>query len=652
MKSLLRRYSAFIIVSIVLALLFALLAWFGLKEGQRVALKLMERDARSLSGILISGCQKLFQAGIFIEKEIGQGLKQQLQLLDLDAESGKLDEIAQRGGFSWIIIIDPEGNILHQSYCSYPSPQELLSGIPRDLLPLLEGERQEMFFGIDPEFPFLSQPKGYAYREGDRIVVVFAREAVFEKAEQLTGIGHLIQDMAQEPSVKYLLLQNEDGIMFASQRVRKMPKISQDDFLIGILRGNPARGRFTRFEGEDVYEYTRQFPPMGDFRGVLRMGFSLNEYNIILNTYKWELMFFIILLFVIASVSVSLILTSKRFQAAQKLSDSILSNMDAVCLAVDRRGRISRLNRAGESFWGWVEEEVKGKEYMNLFTGDELNVQQTLLNQRSCYSAQKEIQTTQGKRMVNLCTTYLGKEGAFAIIEDITDIIRLKEEVASQEYLKTLSDLIASVAHEVRNPLNAISIASQRLSSEFEVLYNDREAVSLLRTIHQEVLRVDKLVREFISLTSPVSPEKKLQPVQPLIDDLTKLAGLEADAAKVKLETQTEPELEFYFDYEKLKKALYNLLKNAIEATPPGGKVRFSAKMDKDGLFISVWDDGKAIGKDQLERIFKPFVSFREKGTGLGLFVVHQTVKEHGGKVSVESNENFTEFKVFLPGRG
>ena len=85
------------------------------------------------------------------------------------------------------------------------------------------------------------------------------------------------------------------------------------------------------------------------------------------------------------------------------------------------------------------------------------------------------------------------KEGAFAILEDITDILRLKEEVASREYLKTLSDLIASVAHEVRNPLNAISIAAQRLGQEFEVLQKDEESRGLLRTIENEVKRVDKL---------------------------------------------------------------------------------------------------------------------------------------------------------------
>jgi signal transduction histidine kinase len=213
----------------------------------------------------------------------------------------------------------------------------------------------------------------------------------------------------------------------------------------------------------------------------------------------------------------------------------------------------------------------------------------------------------------------------------------------------------AGIAHEVRNPLNALQINLKILEQEITELAPDRSThvYSVLAKIANEVASLDNFVSEFLHFARP--PRLKLETVQvkALLADLTTFLGPEFERKSVALALALDRGSSFVTaDNFQLKHAVLNLLLNALQATPAGGTVTIETDQAGDALAIDVRDSGEGIAADKLERVFDVFFTMREGGTGLGLPITRRIVEEHGGTLTLSSAPGAgTTARILLPVR-
>lgn len=242
------------------------------------------------------------------------------------------------------------------------------------------------------------------------------------------------------------------------------------------------------------------------------------------------------------------------------------------------------------------------------------------------------------------------KRGVLLLLEDLSGLRALQELVQYSARVTEVGRMTAGVAHEVRNPLNSMSL---NLSLLRERLGDDPEAARSLRVLEDAIRSLNRIVEGLLDYLRPAGLEK----VEVDVDDLVRrLAGFfEADAAQrdVRIELDLAAGKErIEADPDRLHQVFVNLVQNAFEAMPAGGRLRIRTALEPDGLLVAVEDTGKGIAPEDRERIFHLYYSTRAEGSGIGLSMVHRIVLEHGGSISVESAPGEgARFEVRLPRR-
>jgi signal transduction histidine kinase len=232
-----------------------------------------------------------------------------------------------------------------------------------------------------------------------------------------------------------------------------------------------------------------------------------------------------------------------------------------------------------------------------------------------------------------------------------------EREVVRNERLAAVGKMAAMITHEVRNPLSSLSLNTELLEEELASMDVDGEAQSLCRAINKEVDRLTEITEEYLKFAR--LPKPKLQPnsVNAVIMGLVSFQREDLLKRDVTVHTEFEDDLpEVVIDEAQLRRGLLNLVRNAAEALEEvgGGAVTLaSSRIDDDTVEISVSDDGPGIPQELADKLFDPFVSTKERGTGLGLALTHQIVREHGGLMSVDSAPGQgTTFRLKLLIRG
>jgi len=229
------------------------------------------------------------------------------------------------------------------------------------------------------------------------------------------------------------------------------------------------------------------------------------------------------------------------------------------------------------------------------------------------------------------------------------EVYRLEKLNRLREKQAAMGELAAGVAHEIRNPLNAIGIVAQRLSREFEPTEDKEGYQTLTGTMVSEIDRINRSLQEFLEYTRPTPlaySQIKMSDILSEIEDLYKSQAMENG---IKLSVNAES-IQFEADSEYLKQAISNLVKNAIEASVPGGNVQIIAKSINNMISISVEDNGVGIPGDQLNRVFDLYYSTKNMGTGVGLALTHKIIADHHGSIEVNSElDGGSKFEIILP---
>ncbi|MEW5735909.1 MAG: ATP-binding protein [Thermodesulfobacteriota bacterium] len=232
---------------------------------------------------------------------------------------------------------------------------------------------------------------------------------------------------------------------------------------------------------------------------------------------------------------------------------------------------------------------------------------------------------------------FLGMLVIFGLVKtSARRLAALEEQAAKAERLAALGRMAATVAHEVRNPLSAISVAAGRLNRELGS--PDEAQARLLTLIREEIGRLNGIVEGFLSLSRTQDCKREEADLADIVLSVAALYENEAGEKGVRLAVQgPKSACPSLVDRDKVRQALGNILKNAIQASPEGGVIKISISCTTAECAISVEDSGPGISPSDMPRIFEPFFTTRARGSGLGLALAQAVAREHGGGIKAEN---------------
>ena len=233
----------------------------------------------------------------------------------------------------------------------------------------------------------------------------------------------------------------------------------------------------------------------------------------------------------------------------------------------------------------------------------------------------------------------------------LQEVKALEIEVLHRERLSALGNMAATVAHEVRNPLNAISIGLQRLKREFQSTEDRDQYSHLTELMLGEARRLNAIVEQFLSLARPVEIKAEPLPLQEILKELAALEESHARQSNVRIHVIAAPNLPaLKADPSHLTQVLLNLMLNGLQAMPHGGTLTLEAKTSNNNFLIAVTDTGTGIAAENLSRIFDPYFTTKAQGSGLGLAISRRIIEAHGGTITVTSEAGQgCRFEISLP---
>ena len=224
-----------------------------------------------------------------------------------------------------------------------------------------------------------------------------------------------------------------------------------------------------------------------------------------------------------------------------------------------------------------------------------------------------------------------------------TEAGQLQAQVAQSERLAALGRMTAGVAHEIRNP-----IAAMRLRAENALLADDARRQAALHMVLTQVARLDALLRDLLTLTHTAAPQRRDTDIPALLASVAEFHRETAEARQVALSVAPGPPLRWPLDADRVRRALDNLVVNALQALPPGRQVQLAATADT-ALHLSVADDGPGLPSAVAQHLFEPFVTARADGTGLGLSIVREIAAAHGGTAAYRPGHPGAIFTLTFP---
>ncbi|MBU0674701.1 MAG: PAS domain S-box protein [Proteobacteria bacterium] len=345
------------------------------------------------------------------------------------------------------------------------------------------------------------------------------------------------------------------------------------------------------------------------------------------------------------------------FDRLAVLYKQIFDDITTGIITVDPKGKISSMNRAVELICGFQANEVVGHALDDLFP----DFNRPPLDAEQYMRQQTEFIRKDGEKIpIGFSWNHLnmpGEPGEYRVytMQDLSQIRRMEKQVKQAEKMATIGEMAASIAHEFRNPMAAISGAAQVLSQDYS---NESSNQKLLTILLRESDRLEATIDGFLEFSKPIEPTPEWFSLKQLIDETLQLLhqAKQWTPEKCRIIDETSPDLDCWADTRQLQQVLENLIGNSCQALGNQlGEVAIHGEeikneMDQEMTKIIVSDNGPGISHEILPQIFEPFFTTRENGTGLGLAIVKQIIDSHGGNISVESNPGHgTTFTIVLP---
>ena len=362
----------------------------------------------------------------------------------------------------------------------------------------------------------------------------------------------------------------------------------------------------------------------------------------------------------------------ERLARDRSFLETLFNTIEDGVLVADREGKVTYLNAAASQLTGFDEDAAMDQPVTRLLPELDWASLQAADHEggRSVMRREFELDYPR-KRFIRLYAAPLdgeakGSTGMALILHDATEAREQTHEAIESERIQALTLLAASVAHELGNPLNALSIHLQLMEREIRKLgqpaargEGDPDEVSdiavklekYIDVAKGEVNRLDYIVTQFLQAIRPSKPKLKKSSLNDTIEETIELLRPEFDnrGQAIKLEFAKSLPLAV-FDAAQIKQSLINLMKNSMQAMSTGGELVIKTGEAGGGVWVSLTDTGGGVPQEQIKRIFEPYYTTKEKGSGLGLMIVQRIVGDHDGRLELVSHGGKgTTFRIWLP---
>jgi two-component system sensor histidine kinase PilS (NtrC family) len=350
---------------------------------------------------------------------------------------------------------------------------------------------------------------------------------------------------------------------------------------------------------------------------------------------------------------------SHQIQDLRAFNEYVIDGLPSGLVTADADGRILTYNRAAAAITGIPAEQAIGQdvgEVLQLPAHSRMRLS-TLVQTRSL-RVEFEYRAGDGRLLdIGLMVTMIalpnGQSGYLFTFQDVTALRRLERSARLQQRLAAVGEMAAGIAHEIRNPLAAISGSMQVLRQELPL---NGEQAQLMDIVLKESERLNDTIRSFLAYARPQKFSVTRLDLGKVVQDAAVLLRNSAEARPAHvIDVQLPPQpLWFDADESQVRQIIWNIASNGLRAMPDGGRLRLSAEATSgpDEVVLTVQDEGRGIPAEELDSIFQPFRGSFEKGTGLGLAIVHRIVSDYGGSIEVSSTVAAgTTVRVRLPVR-
>lgn len=324
-----------------------------------------------------------------------------------------------------------------------------------------------------------------------------------------------------------------------------------------------------------------------------------------------------------------------------ELQRQVLASMPSGLITCSANGQVLFINEAGRNILGLSQSGDGGQP-----------VQDLMVQARKARPLERRLEitisTNGGPRVLGLGVSALSGDAnsLLVVFQDLTELRLAESALRRADQLASLGSLAAQLAHEIRNPLAAMRGSAQLLAGD---LPKDSTSERLANILIRESDRLESLVNSFLQFARPPRPVLERLQLSALVGDTVDLLIKDPLADGVTI-TQELSDVEVCADAGQLRQVILNLLRNALEAARPAGRVKLVVEAVADGACLRIWDSAGKISADEMRRLFEPFFTTREGGTGLGLSTAQSIISAHRGWIEVTSSPTQgTEFVVRLP---
>lgn len=328
-------------------------------------------------------------------------------------------------------------------------------------------------------------------------------------------------------------------------------------------------------------------------------------------------------------------LLTEEVEEKKRLLSSIIDSIDIAVVFFDRDGVIRLINKSAESLFCINSEEILGMKELPIKIEDEVIYPANSKKPFYAIISRSQVLDSEGDSI-----------GSVLLCKDITRIKELEAENERNRRLTAMGSLLMKIAHEIRNPLGSIELFANMIAEDLSEQIHGEYA----RRISSAVSMLRNTLENMLSFTRGINPKKEIICINLLIREIVKEFNELFQRVGINIIFQSDSEHNIPVDSSLIRQALINLIVNAYQAMPDGGFLSIIISKEKDFLKISIKDTGPGIDAEVMDRIFEPFFSTKDRGSGLGLSITNSIISAHGGKIEVQSQLNKgTEFALYLP---
>ena len=337
------------------------------------------------------------------------------------------------------------------------------------------------------------------------------------------------------------------------------------------------------------------------------------------------------------------------FDQLDLLHKSIIESVDTGILTLDLHGNIKSFNTGAEKITGFLRFKIINKKIDDVFP-----VLSRMLNKEDQWKHGGRFEAADSGKILGCSLSPLvdsnrEKIGNILIFQDLTVIKEMEQQIEKNKRLAFAGEMAAGFAHEIRNPLASISGPIQMLSKDLRLDQTDRK---LMQIILRGKDRLEGFVKDFLLLARPKQSERKDIDIKVIIDDVLESLRFSPEwNENIEVIRNLSDQTGIYGNKAEIRQVIWNLVLNAIQAMPDGGRLKIETTPDeKKYLEILISDNGCGIEEKNQDRVFEPFYTTKETGTGLGMAIVNRIVESHMGKIIIKSKlGKGTDCIVLLP---